>query len=217
VRTRKRFISYVSLLASVIIHGLLFIMISFKTSQSNDSGAGKEPEHFISLFNISLLEPPQPEIQHVLSVPAALPKTVSDEVLAESFLVIEEPPHLTERESVTSIRAEMVSEAVMGTERRSEAAARTAEYVKRNYSYIQRRIGDKLVYPSQARRAGIQGITELGFTIHEDGSVSGVTVRTSSGHAVLDEEAVAAVFAAAPFPRPHSPARIAIPISFKLR
>jgi TonB family protein len=57
----------------------------------------------------------------------------------------------------------------------------------------------------------------MGFTIHEDGSISGVTVRVSSGHAILDEEAAAAVFAAAPFPRPHSPARIAIPVSFKLR
>jgi protein TonB len=224
VQTKKRLIFYVSLLASVIFHCLLFIMISFKTSQAN-SGAGKEPERYISLVNISLLEPAQPEIQVVLSVPATFPNTVSGEVLAENFITIEESPHLIERESETAVAidagAEMVSEAAIaigaGAERRSEAAARTAEYVRRNYNYIQRRIGNKLVYPPQARKAGIQGITELEFTIHEDGSVSGVTVRASSGHAILDEEAVAAVFAAAPFPRPHSPARIAIPISFKLR
>jgi len=184
-------------------------MISFKSSQTNDSGAGKEPERSISLFNISLLEPPQPEIKPVLPAPAAIPNTVSDEVLAENFIVIEESPHLTE----------MVSETAAGTsvERKSETAARTAEYVRRNYNYIQRRIGDKLVYPPQARRAGIQGSTELVFTIHEDGSVSGVTVRASSGHAILDEAAVAAVFAAAPFPQSHSLMRIAIPVSFKLR
>jgi len=185
------------------------MMISFKTSQANDSGDGKEPERYISLFNISLLEPPQPEIKPVLSAPEVLPNTVSGEVLAENFIVIEESPHLTEAVSETANG--------IGAERSPEAAALTAEYVRRNYSYIQRRIGDKLVYPSQARRAGIQGITELGFTIHEDGNISGVMVRTSSGHAILDEAAAAAVFAAAPFPRPHSPARIAIPISFKLR
>jgi len=184
-------------------------MISFNTAQASDSGYGKEPERYISLFNISLLEPPQPETKPVLPAPAALPNMVPGDVLAENFIVIEEFTHLTE----------MVSETAndTGAERNSEAAVRTAEYVRRNYSYIQRRIGNKLVYPSQARRAGIQGITELRFTIHEDGSVSGVTVRASSGYAILDEEAVAAVFAAAPFPRPYSPARIAIPISFKLR
>jgi len=181
-------------------------MISFKTSHANDSGAGKEPERYISLFNISLLEPLS-DVKPVLPSPAALPNTVSDELLAENFIVIDESFLQTETVSETAVRAE----------RSSEAASRTAEYVRRNYNYIQRRIGDKLVYPLKARKAGMQGITELGFTIHEDGSVSGVTVRASSGHAILDEAAVAAVFAAAPFPKPHSPARIAIPISFKLR
>jgi periplasmic protein TonB len=226
VQTKKHFIFYISLLASVIFHCLLFMMISFKTSRIN-SETGKEPERYISLVNISLLEPPLVEIQVVLSAPAVLPNTVPDEAPAENFIVIEEPPHLTEWESETAIAigadTQMVSETAVAisAERRFEAAngaaARTAEYVSRNYNYIQRRIGNKLVYPPQARRAGMQGITELGFTIHEDGSISGVTVRASSGYAILDEAAAAAVFAAAPFPRPHTPARIAIPISFKLR
>jgi len=194
------------------------MMISFKTSQAN-SETGKEPERYISLVNISLPEPPLVEMQVVLSAPPALPNTVPDEILAENFIVIEESPHLTEWESETAIGADtqIVSETAIRAEMRSEAADRTAEYVSRNYTHIRRRIGDKLVYPPHARRAGMQGITELGFTIHEDGSVSGVTVRASSGHAILDEAAVTAVFAAAPFPRPPSPARIAIPISFKLR
>ncbi|MDR0452661.1 MAG: TonB family protein, partial [Treponema sp.] len=101
--------------------------------------------------------------------------------------------------------------------RNAEAAALTAEYVKRNYNYIQRRIRDRLVYPPPARRAGIQGVTEVSFTIHEDGRVSAVTVRAGSGHEVLDEAAVAVIFAAAPFPAPPAAARIAIPISFRLR
>ena len=215
MQTKKHLISYyISLLASVIIHGLLFLLIPFKTSQSN-SGAEKEPERYISLVNISLPEPPQTEIQVVLSVPAAIPNTVWDEVPAENFIVMEESPQLTESVSETAI----AYGAAIGAEGITAAAPgiSAAEYVRRNYSYIRRRIGDKLVYPPQARKAGIQGITELGFTIHEDGSVSGVTVRSSSGCTILDEAAAAAVFAASPFPRPHSPARIAIPISFKLR
>jgi protein TonB len=97
------------------------------------------------------------------------------------------------------------------------APARTGDYVRLNYDYIQRRIRDRLVYPSVARRAGMQGVAELVFTIHEDGRVSDVRVRKSSGHSLLDEAAVKTVFAAAPFPRPPAPARLAIPIAFRLR
>jgi protein TonB len=93
----------------------------------------------------------------------------------------------------------------------------TAGYVRQNFNYIQRLIRAKITYPPQARRAGIQGVTEVGFTIHEDGSISDVIVRSGSGHAILDNAALAAVSAAAPFPRPPAPARIAIPISFNLR
>jgi protein TonB len=89
--------------------------------------------------------------------------------------------------------------------------------MRRNYNYLQRRIRDKLVYPAPARRAGIQGVAEVTFTIHEDGKVSDVTIRKSSGHAVLDDAAIQTIIAAAPFPKPPAPARIAIPISFRLR
>jgi protein TonB len=108
-------------------------------------------------------------------------------------------------------------QAAAASRRTEETARQSAEYVKRNYNYLQRRIRDKLVYPAPARRAGIQGITEVTFTIHEDGKVSDVTIRKSSGHAVLDDAAIQTIIAAAPFPKPPAPARIAIPISFRLR
>jgi protein TonB len=95
--------------------------------------------------------------------------------------------------------------------------AQSAEYIKRNYRYLQRRIRDKLVYPSQARKAGLQGVSEVSFTIHEDGRVSAVSLVKSSGHSILDEAALETIYAAAPFPRPPAPARIAIPIAFRLR
>jgi protein TonB len=93
----------------------------------------------------------------------------------------------------------------------------TAGYVRQNFNYIQRLIRAKITYPPQARRAGIQGVAEVGFTVHEDGTISDVIVRSSSGHAILDNAALTAVSAAAPFPKPPAPARIAIPISFNLR
>jgi protein TonB len=73
------------------------------------------------------------------------------------------------------------------------------------------------VYPSRARRAGIQGTAEIGFTVHRDGTVSAVTVLVSSGQESLDQAAVAAIHAAAPFPPPPVQVRLVIPLSFRLR
>jgi protein TonB len=93
----------------------------------------------------------------------------------------------------------------------------TAAYVTRNFDYIQRRIRDNLVYPPGARRTGAQGRAEAVFTIHADGGVSGVTIRISSGAEILDRALVDAIHASAPFPPPPVPARIAVPITFRLR
>jgi protein TonB len=106
----------------------------------------------------------------------------------------------------------------------SSGAANTAlgmaaatDYVKHNYEYIQRRIRDKLAYPAQARRAGLQGSAEISFTIHEDGSVSDVTITSSSGSELLDTVAMEAIRAASPFRPPPAEARLAIPVTFRLR
>jgi protein TonB len=96
-------------------------------------------------------------------------------------------------------------------------AALIAGYVQKNFNYIQRRIRDKLVYPPRAKRTGVQGSAEILFTIHLDGRVSGVSVAVSSGHDILDKAAIEALYAAAPFRPPPVQARIAVPITFRLR
>jgi protein TonB len=213
---------------SAFFHIGLFFLITVKIPGAPEYPPQKTPEKAFSLINVTILEsaaaepppvPPPPE-----PPPPALP--VPDNAPAENYIVAEEAPgsmagaDLTQEPPFPPARAESAGtteQAAAVPARNAEAAALTAEYVKRNYNYIQRRIRDRLVYPSAARRAGIQGVTEVSFIIREDGSIGAVTVRTGSGHTVLDEAAVAAVSAAAPFPRPPMPARIAIPISFRLR
>ena len=48
-------------------------------------------------------------------------------------------------------------------------------------------------YPMLARRAKLEGSVLLHFRISRDGHIQHVEVRTSSGHALLDEAALAAV------------------------
>lgn len=60
-------------------------------------------------------------------------------------------------------------------------------------------------YPPEAVAAGIHGDLLLNFTIRQDGQLTDVTLIQSSGYRVLDEEAIQAVRAAAPYaPLPES-------------
>jgi protein TonB len=96
-------------------------------------------------------------------------------------------------------------------------AAETRSYLKNNYDYIQLRIRNKLIYPLEARRAGVQGVAELSFIIHPDGHVSDVGITVSSDSETLDAAAVEAIYAAAPFRPPPVQARLIIPVAFRLR
>ena len=217
---------------SVCFHAGLFLFMSVKTSEVLASPTQKEHVETFSLVNIALLEsaapaPPQAPPKPPPPLPAEL-FPVSEQELAEQYLdqVEENTENLEaheERADPALVSGESASHtgtpegAVETTERTTEKAPQSAEYLKRNYRYLQRRIRDKLVYPAQARRAGIQGVSQVSFTIHEDGRVSAVTILQTSGHSILDEAAVETIYAAAPFPRPPAPARIAIPIAFRLR
>jgi len=57
-------------------------------------------------------------------------------------------------------------------------------------------------YPLSARRAGIEGVAQVRFTISPKGRLSGVRLVKTSGSAVLDNEAVQTVYRAAPYPAP---------------
>jgi protein TonB len=224
----KRFSLF--LILSVCVHAGLLLTLSVRTAV--EQAAKADPGKPFSLVNVAIREereepeaaaPPPPK-------PAPLPEpappqipAIPDAALAEHYREQEEPaeePENTEANpGAAAVSAEHTGSAAPPGNAGTSAgnAALAADYARRNYNYIQRRIRDRLVYPAPARRAGIQGVTEIAFTIHEDGRVSTVAIQKSSGHAVLDEAAVETVLAAAPFPRPPAPARLAIPISFRLR
>jgi protein TonB len=89
-------------------------------------------------------------------------------------------------------------------------------YAKTNFNYILTRIRRNLEYPSQARRMGLTGVSKYSFIIKLDGEIEDLKLEESSGRQILDEAARRAILRAAPFPAPPVPARIIIPISFRL-
>lgn len=69
------------------------------------------------------------------------------------------------------------------------------------------------VYPPLARRRGLEGRVELNFTVNPDGSISNIVIHTSSGHALLDQAAIAADWHCRP---PAAPRNVTAPVVFEL-
>jgi TonB family protein len=65
---------------------------------------------------------------------------------------------------------------------------------------VRQSIESEWQYPETALRYGLQGKLALEFTILGNGQVEGLRLVHSSGSAVLDEEGLRAIKAAAPFP-----------------
>lgn len=78
---------------------------------------------------------------------------------------------------------------------------------------IRKKIARAKRYPRQARAEELEGATGLQFEIQADGSVSYVNITSSSGHPVLDDEALATVRRAAPFPYYAGPIRFSLRFS----
>jgi protein TonB len=228
VRSRKpRSLFPILLCFSLGLHAVIFAFFKY----SSPVRAVQKPEiaEVFSLINIALIEESEPVIDLVDPVPPP-PEPVSTPPPAineapEIFIETEEmlpaadesPAPALPETAVVTVPAGSVLTAEKPPQAPTGNPAQTAAYIKQNYNYIQRRIRDRLRYPQEARRAGIQGQAEVIFTIHQDGTVSGAAIHLSSGNEILDQAAVEAVYAATPFRPSPAPARIIVPISFKLR
>jgi TonB family protein len=190
--------------ASVALHLVILFCVVFKVAAAELQLEEATPLRIVDLTEYVEAPPAQLFKPRVKEVPPEIePEEVQDEI-AETIVETEEEQHDNQSAALGAF-----SEGVA-----SEGAG--AKYIKENYSYVQRRILQELVYPSQARRTGIQGVVEVIFTINANGSASDIGVRRSSGKDILDEEALRAVQSASPFRRPPEPVRIVIPVSFKL-
>lgn len=73
-------------------------------------------------------------------------------------------------------------------------------------------------YPRQARRQHQQGVAQVRLSVAGDGRVLAVRIETSSGHPLLDAEALAVAERASPVPAPPpelgEPAQVIVPMEF---
>lgn len=95
--------------------------------------------------------------------------------------------------------------------------AKSNSYAAAQFAYIRGLILKNLVYPPEARRAGLRGRVTVGFIIREEGLAQNIRIVESSGHDVLDRTVIETIRRCQPFPRPPARAELTIPIVFKLK
>lgn len=90
-------------------------------------------------------------------------------------------------------------------------------YMSINLAGIRKKIYERLIYPSVARRMGMRGTTEVKFRVQTNGKVDDTSIYKSSGHKMLDDAARKAVLDASPLPAPSEAVYIVLSVSFSLR
>ena len=76
----------------------------------------------------------------------------------------------------------------------------TDEFKLMSYNrWLKIKIESMLRYPELAAQSGYQGTLYIKFDINKDGSLGGVDILQSSGYKILDDEALRAIRACAPF------------------
>ncbi|SFP36756.1 protein TonB [Variovorax sp. 770b2] len=91
-----------------------------------------------------------------------------------------------------------------------------ADALRKYLASLKRAIQNRLVYPAEAREAGYVGAPTIRFVLTENGDIlsGSLAVQKSSGYPVLDESAMRAALAGAPFEKPPRQMDVAIAVAF---
>lgn len=90
------------------------------------------------------------------------------------------------------------------------------------FTLVSAHLNRRKVYPAAGRQARQQGVVTVRFTVDRNGNVSGVSIKRSSGHELLDTATLELLQRVAPLPRmPTSMQRdsvtLSLPIDYSLR
>jgi protein TonB len=128
---------------------------------------------------------PTPEVQKVEEKPEPLPERPSEATL---------PPQPKPEEETTPREETLPAPVVIPHAFVSVATWRSQVFTLLEHS--------KRAYPAEARARGEQGTTLLAFSVDSDGHLMSSRIVKSSGSATLDQETLALVQRAQPFPPP---------------
>lgn len=177
----------------------------------NQSDISEEMEELLEIPPTEIPPPPPPKIQQpqIIETPD---EEIEEEIEIDFDIEVEED--------------EVIEDIVIDDEPEAEVAEEIFTIVEDpampvgGYAAFYKYIGDKMKYPTQARRMGIEGRVFVQFVIDKDGSITDVHAVKGIG-AGCDEEAVRVVKGHPKWSPPKQRGqpvkqRIVLPITFKL-
>jgi protein TonB len=83
---------------------------------------------------------------------------------------------------------------------------------------LAKRLRANLVYPPEAKKKKLEGFPQISFVVTESGEIkpNTLTVKKSSGYALLDASALKTAMASAPFQKPPRELGVSITIAFEI-
>ncbi len=92
-----------------------------------------------------------------------------------------------------------------------------AKYLSAQFALIRDKIMKRIAYPIVARKMGWTGRVVVSFTVREDGNAEDISIAESSGFPILDQNALEAVKASCPLPRPPVRTALMMPVLYTLK
>jgi protein TonB len=105
----------------------------------------------------------------------------------------------------------------MGVNSESIIEQGRTRYLREHFMYIRDRIMGNIKYPEKARHMNWEGVVLISFMVTAEGGVESILIVSSSGFPLLDRNTIDALQQSAPFPKPPVPAKIGLPVTYKLR
>jgi protein TonB len=174
--------------------------------------AGSLGQQQTSIVQVHLL--PRPDSAPIAI--ASVPQSITDNVVSRAEVSLKEPDPTTSDEPVPvpTAKAFAPAEAPPSMVRSAPAAVSgpaSSAAIKFQQALL-RHVARYQHYPNAARALRLEGKVDTQFSMSRDGTLLGVWVKTSSGQAVLDNEAIETIRRAQPLPSipPELPDRVNI-------
>lgn len=153
--------------------------------------------------NVSRLAAPSAVLQATLTAPSASVSERQPSANRPGASHTEAPPLLTDSTSTAQIAAARAGStgSAAGDSSSSSDAPGNQAIINHLLSELRVAFDSGFIYPPIARRHGWQGKVQLGLTVAADGRLSDLSVLSSSGYPVLDDDAVRTLVRIGTLPR----------------
>jgi protein TonB len=179
--------------------------------------AGAAGPQQTSIVQVHLL--PRPDPAPIAVDPAS--HSITDNVASRADVSSQEPDPTTSDDPVPVPRAKAVSPAEAPPSNirpaPSPLSGPPSSAVIKFQQALLRHVARYQRYPNAARPLHLEGKVDTRFSMSRDGTILGVWVKTSSGQAMLDKEAIATIRRAQPLPPipPELPDRLSIDVQLQ--